>query len=213
MAHVVFSLHLYSFLLLLFCVALLAAKTERGAGSRRTCKRRRRQRAQHLNLAACACIIYLAIGPVYGSAGAADRADRRAGDRRGGDRARLPVCALPDHAGDDLAFPTGMSTEASDLLIAALIGVGATALLDLWSLFLKRAFQGSPAQLLPGRPVVQSHDRRQVQACGHRDRLADAIRMRGRMDCPLRDWRLLRPCVRGARTRRLAGAADLYCRR
>ena len=34
-----------------------------------------------------------------------------------------------------------MSTEASEWLFAALIGVGATALLDLWSLFLNRAFK------------------------------------------------------------------------
>lgn len=34
-----------------------------------------------------------------------------------------------------------MSTEAGDWLIAALIGVGATAFMDLWMLFLKRAFQ------------------------------------------------------------------------
>ena len=34
-----------------------------------------------------------------------------------------------------------MSTEASDWLVAALIGIGATALLDLWSLFLNRAFK------------------------------------------------------------------------
>ena len=34
-----------------------------------------------------------------------------------------------------------MSTEATDLLTAALIGLGATAFLDLWSLFLKRVFQ------------------------------------------------------------------------
>jgi hypothetical protein len=45
-----------------------------------------------------------------------------------------------------------MSTEASDLLVAALIGVGATALLDLWSLFLKRAFQAPmPNFCLVGR--------------------------------------------------------------
>jgi Protein of unknown function (DUF2938) len=45
-----------------------------------------------------------------------------------------------------------MSTEASNLLIAALIGVGATVLLDLWSLFLKRAFQSPlPNFCLVGR--------------------------------------------------------------
>ena len=45
-----------------------------------------------------------------------------------------------------------MSTEANSLLIAALIGVGATALLDLWSVFLTRAFQSPlPNFCLVGR--------------------------------------------------------------
>ena len=45
-----------------------------------------------------------------------------------------------------------MNTEASDLLIAALIGVGATAFLDLWSLFLRWAFQSPlPNFCLVGR--------------------------------------------------------------
>ena len=37
-----------------------------------------------------------------------------------------------------------MSTEANDLLIAALIGIGATAFLDLWTLFLSRVFHMPP---------------------------------------------------------------------
>ena len=40
MTHVVFSLHLYSFLLLLFCVALLRGETERVHWASAVCRRR-----------------------------------------------------------------------------------------------------------------------------------------------------------------------------
>jgi hypothetical protein len=70
MAHVAFSVHLYTFLLLLFCIALLAAKCSAllGFGGLET------PFVDNLlsvtNLAACAVYLYLAIGPVYGAAGA-----------------------------------------------------------------------------------------------------------------------------------------------
>ena len=69
MTHVVFSLHLYSFLLLLFCLALLAAALSEflGVGDLQTAAVD--NVLSVLNLAACALYIYLAIGPVYGSAG------------------------------------------------------------------------------------------------------------------------------------------------
>jgi len=69
MTHVVFSLHLYTFLLLLFCLALLAAKGSAllGFGGLET------PRVDNVlsiaNLAACAIYIGLAIGPVYGATG------------------------------------------------------------------------------------------------------------------------------------------------
>lgn len=70
MAHVVFSLHLYTFLLLLFCAALLAAKLSAlfGLGGLET------PLVDNVlsvaNLAACAAYLYMAIGPVYGAVGA-----------------------------------------------------------------------------------------------------------------------------------------------
>ncbi len=69
MTHVVFSLHLYSFLLLLFCVALLAAKLSAilGFGDLQTAAVD--NVLSVINLAACAVYIYLAIGPVYGTTG------------------------------------------------------------------------------------------------------------------------------------------------
>jgi len=70
MTHVVFSLHLYSFLLLLFCFALLAAALSAvlGFGDLRTPAVD--NVLSIINLAACALYIYLAIGPVYDTTGA-----------------------------------------------------------------------------------------------------------------------------------------------
>ena len=69
MTHVVFSLHLYSFLLLLFCFALLAAALSGvlGFGDLRTAAVD--NVLSVINLAGCALYIYLAIGPVYGATG------------------------------------------------------------------------------------------------------------------------------------------------
>ncbi len=70
MTHVVFSLHLYSFLLLLFCFALLAAKLSAALGFGGLQTAAVDNVPSVLNLAGCALYIYLAIGPVYDSAGA-----------------------------------------------------------------------------------------------------------------------------------------------
>ena len=70
MAHVVFSLHLYTFLLLVFCVALLAAKLSEFAGLGGLEAPWVDNVLSVANLAACAVYIHLAIGPVYGATGA-----------------------------------------------------------------------------------------------------------------------------------------------
>jgi hypothetical protein len=70
MAHVVFSLHLYTFLLLVFCVALLAAKLSELAGLGGLEVPWVDNVLSIANLAACAAYIYLAIGPVYRATGA-----------------------------------------------------------------------------------------------------------------------------------------------
>ena len=69
MTHVTFSLHLYTFLLLVFCVALLAAKASAllGFGGLETA--RVDNVLSVLNLAVCAAYLYLAIGPVYDATG------------------------------------------------------------------------------------------------------------------------------------------------
>jgi Protein of unknown function (DUF3667) len=69
MAHVVFSFHLYTFLLLVFCVALLAAKLSELAGLGGLETPTVDNVLSVANLAACAVYIYLAIGPVYGATG------------------------------------------------------------------------------------------------------------------------------------------------
>lgn len=70
MAHVAFSLHLYTFLLLLFCLGLLAAKACAllGFGGLESAPVDNVLTA--VNLVACALYLYLAIGPVYAATGA-----------------------------------------------------------------------------------------------------------------------------------------------
>jgi hypothetical protein len=70
MAHVVFSLHLYTFLLLVFCVALLVAKLTELAGLGGLEARWVDNVLSVANLLACAGYIYLSIGPVYDARGA-----------------------------------------------------------------------------------------------------------------------------------------------
>jgi Protein of unknown function (DUF3667) len=70
MTHLAFSLHLYTFLLLLFCVALLAAKLSALLGFGGLDAPLVDNVLSVANLAACAVYIYLAIGPVYGATGA-----------------------------------------------------------------------------------------------------------------------------------------------
>ena len=67
MTHVVFSLHLYTFLLLLFCVALLAAKASAWLGFGGLAVPVVDNVLSVANLSACAVYVYLAIGVVYGT--------------------------------------------------------------------------------------------------------------------------------------------------
>ena len=70
MTHVVFSLHLYTFLLLLFCVALAAAKASALLGFGGLAVPLVDDVLSVANLSACALYLYLAIGVVYGTTGA-----------------------------------------------------------------------------------------------------------------------------------------------
>jgi hypothetical protein len=70
MTHVVFSLHLYTFLLLLFCLALLLAKLSALLGLGGLDTPMVDNMLSVANLAACAVYLHLAIRPVYGAAGA-----------------------------------------------------------------------------------------------------------------------------------------------
>ena len=70
-SHLVFSLHLYTFLLLVFCAALLAAKLSAWAGLGDLDTPAVDNVLTIANLAACAAYVYLAIGSVYGATGAA----------------------------------------------------------------------------------------------------------------------------------------------
>ena len=70
MAHVVFSLHLYTFLLLVFCIALLAAKLSALLGFGGLDAPHVDNVLSIANLAIGAIYIYLAVGPVYAATGA-----------------------------------------------------------------------------------------------------------------------------------------------
>ena len=71
MLHVVFSVHLYTFLLLLFCAAMLAAKGSALVGLGGLDSPRVDTVLSIVNVAACAAYLYLAIARVYGAQGAA----------------------------------------------------------------------------------------------------------------------------------------------
>ena len=69
MTHVIFTLHLYTFLLLLFCVALLAAKLSALLGFGGLDAPMVDSALSVVNLVACALYVYLAINVVYGTTG------------------------------------------------------------------------------------------------------------------------------------------------
>jgi hypothetical protein len=69
MLHVVFAVHVYTFLLLLFCVALLAAKASEWAGSGGLQAPMVDNVLSVFNLLACAIYLYAAIGLVYEARG------------------------------------------------------------------------------------------------------------------------------------------------
>jgi cellulose synthase/poly-beta-1,6-N-acetylglucosamine synthase-like glycosyltransferase len=69
MLHVVFSLHLYTFLLLLFCLAILVAKSSALVGFGGLETARVDNVISVINLGVCALYIYFAIGPTYRTSG------------------------------------------------------------------------------------------------------------------------------------------------
>ena len=69
-AHAVFALHFYAFLLLLFCVALTVAAVDVLLGGAGLNSPRMDDALSLLNLAACATYLYVATGTVYGASGA-----------------------------------------------------------------------------------------------------------------------------------------------
>jgi len=69
MTHVVFALHLYTFLLIVFCAALLAAKLSGRLGLGDLDAPVVDNVLSVANLAACGLYIWMAIGPVYGARG------------------------------------------------------------------------------------------------------------------------------------------------
>ena len=69
-AHAVFSLHFYAFLLLLFCVSLTVAAVDVLLGGAGLNSPRMDNALSVINLAACATYLYVATGTVYGASGA-----------------------------------------------------------------------------------------------------------------------------------------------
>ena len=70
MLHFVFSLHLYAFLLLLFCVGMVAGKIGALSGVGGLDVAMVDNVLSVLNLLVCTVYIYMAVGPVYGANGA-----------------------------------------------------------------------------------------------------------------------------------------------
>jgi len=68
--HVVFSLHLYAFLLLLFCVSVAIAAVDVSFGGAGLNSARTDNILSVINLAACATYLYMATGMVYRASGA-----------------------------------------------------------------------------------------------------------------------------------------------
>lgn len=66
-AHIVFSLHLYAFLLVLFCVSLAVAAVDVMFGGAGLDSARMDNILSVFNLAACATYLYIATGRVYGA--------------------------------------------------------------------------------------------------------------------------------------------------
>lgn len=69
-AHAVFSLHFYAFLLLLFCVLLALATTDVWLGGAGLSSPRIDHALSFVNLIACAAYLYVATGAAYGARGA-----------------------------------------------------------------------------------------------------------------------------------------------
>ncbi|HEV7731963.1 MAG TPA: hypothetical protein VGR62_07365 [Candidatus Binatia bacterium] len=67
--HVVFALHVYAFLLLLFCAALAVAAIDVAAGGGGLAAAPIDHALSVVNLAACATYLYVAMGKVYGARG------------------------------------------------------------------------------------------------------------------------------------------------
>ncbi|HRZ08943.1 MAG TPA: DUF3667 domain-containing protein [Gemmatimonadales bacterium] len=69
MTHVVFSLHLYAFLMLLFSLAIVAAGLQHWMGGGGLDSPRVDTVLSLINVTACAAYLFLAIGPAYGARG------------------------------------------------------------------------------------------------------------------------------------------------
>jgi len=69
-AHAVFSLHFYAFLLLVFCVSLAVAAVDASLGGAGLNSPRMDHILSVINLAACATYLYIATGTVYSASGA-----------------------------------------------------------------------------------------------------------------------------------------------
>jgi hypothetical protein len=108
MTHVVFSLHVYTFLLLLFCLALLAAGSSASLGFGGLETAAMDNALSVFNFAACALYLYLAAGVVYETRGTG--AFACGGSRL--DRHRLSVRDVPDHDANDAGVRCGHSRAA-----------------------------------------------------------------------------------------------------
>ena len=69
MTHVVFSLHFYAFLMLLFSLALVAAALQQWMGGGGLDSPRVDTVLSIINVTACAAYLFLAVGPAYGARG------------------------------------------------------------------------------------------------------------------------------------------------
>ena len=103
MAHVVFSLHFYAFLMMLFSLALVATAVNVALGGEGLDAPGVDTFLTLVNVTACATYLFLAMGTVYGARGAlAPRPGDRGRARGGRAGAGVPLRPVADHLVLDL---------------------------------------------------------------------------------------------------------------
>ncbi|CAB5166745.1 hypothetical protein IST439_06020 [Burkholderia cenocepacia] len=108
---------------------------------------------------------------------------------------RIPPCRIGRHR----SLRRCAMSPSDVLLKLLLIGAGATLLMDLWTLFRRRAFGIPSLDYAAGRPLARPHDARPVPPCVDQHRCPSGRRTRARLDRALRDRHRVRGTARADR--------------